>query len=662
MIDHRRTRGASRAVAFAAAVAACWCALLVAVGAELACSRVTAAPASSRPSIGSPVAWTAAARREPVSAERTIAAVQGRGHVSPLDGQRVAVRGIVTALDADPRRPGFWLQAEVDDGDPATAEGLRVDTAGVPALEPGDLAAVSGKVVEGPARPAELRVTRLVEASWRIVERGRTLPPPVVVTAPPALAGERSRAASRARKANSSDRAEGAPRARSVPAAHVDDDGLVRFEPDSDAIDFFESLEGMRVSIEQPIVVGPTNNYRECVVLAGEGAGSEVRSWRGGLVARPGDDDPERILVDPRLLGEVPRVAVGDVFAGPLVGVLDYAFGSYRVLLTETPPPIERPTAARDRTRLRGDAGHLTVATWNVLDLGNDDGDGVFRGIARGLVEDLGAPDLVALQEISDASGRRDDGSVDGKPTLDRLVAAIRAAGGPAYEYLQIDPRDGEDGGPPGANIRVALLFDPSRVSAIVRGAADAGAAAAVLPGPVLSSSPGRVEPFHQAWRESRKPLAAELRFGDRPLFVVANHFTSKLGDDPLFGSTQPPIPWSERKRREQAALVGGLAASLLREDPGAAVIVLGDLNEHWFGPALAPLVEAGLVPLVERVPLPERYTYNYRGRSQVLDHIFVSASLAAAAEVDIVHTNADFPAWRRASDHDAVVARLRVR
>ena len=566
----------------------------------------------------------------------SIAAVQGAGHISPLVGRRVSVSAIVTVVDRDPRRPGFWMQSAAGDGDPATSEGLRVDTAGAPALDPGNVAAVEGVVAEAPDRTAELRVTRLVDVSWRVLERGRALPAAVVLSG--AAAG-----------------------GRAIPSAHVDDDRLTRFEPDRDAIDFFESLEGMRVEIAGPIVVGSTTSYRDFAVLADAGSGAALRSWRGGLVARPGDDDPERIVVDPRLLaGEVPRVGVGDTFAGALIGVVDYGFGLYRVLATEPPPAIARRSAPRDRTALRGDDTRLTIATWNVLDVGMDDDDGVFRGVARALVEDLGAPDLVALQEIQDASGRRDDGAVAGAPAIERLIGAVRAAGGPSYEFLQIDPIDNQDGGAPGANIRVALLYDPSRVAHAERPAGDASAPTAVLPGPSLSLSPGRVDPSNEAWRESRKPLAVELRFADRALFVIANHFASKLGDDPAFGATQPPVPWSERQRRAQAEVVAGFVESLFEADPRAAVVVLGDLNEHWFGAALDPLRAAGLEPLVERVPLEERYTYNYRGLSQVLDHVFVSPALAAGAEVDVVHTNADFPAWRRASDHDAVVARLR--
>jgi predicted extracellular nuclease len=135
----------------------------------------------------------------------------------------------------------------------------------------------------------------------------------------------------------------------------------------------------------------------------------------------------------------------------------------------------------------------------------------------------------------------------------------------------------------------------------------------------------------------------------------------SKSEDDSPFGAAQPPVRRSELRRRAQAAVLGGWVRDLLAVDPGAAVIVLGDLNEHWFGEPLAALASAGLESLIVRVPLEERYTYVHAGLSQVLDHVFVSGAIAAGAEVDVVHTNADFPAWRRASDHDAVVVRLRL-
>ena len=70
-------------------------------------------------------------------------------------------------------------------------------------------------------------------------------------------------------------------------------------------------------------------------------------------------------------------------------------------------------------------------------------------------------------------------------------------------------------------------------------------------------------------------------------------------------------------------------------------------------------LQEAGLENLVLRVPSDQRYTFNYRGQSQVLDHLLVTPVLARGAVARVVHVNADRPHAERASDHDPVWARL---
>ena len=64
---------------------------------------------------------------------------------------------------------------------------------------------------------------------------------------------------------------------------------------------------------------------------------------------------------------------------------------------------------------------------------------------------------------------------------------------------------------------------------------------------------------------------------------------------------------------------------------------------------------------LVEGVDAADRYTYNFEGASEVIDHIVVSPALAAGAVADIVHLNSDCPDSARLSDHDPVVARVRI-
>ena len=75
-----------------------------------------------------------------------------------------------------------------------------------------------------------------------------------------------------------------------------------------------------------------------------------------------------------------------------------------------------------------------------------------------------------------------------------------------------------------------------------------------VARGPALS--PGRVAPQDPAFVDTRKSLAGEFRLHGKKVFVVANHFSSKTADDPLFGRVQPPIRASEPARHSQAQAV----------------------------------------------------------------------------------------------------------
>ena len=576
---------------------------------------------------------------EPRTGPVTIAAIQGAAHRSPLLAHAVhGVRGVVTTPAGDSSRGGFWMQDPKGDGRTATSEGIRVvPTAGDADAMPGDVVEVAGLVRE-PSRGAGLPVTVLAEAHVRKLDGANPLPEPVVI----GRAGRRP------------------------PDAQVDDDGRASFASSRDAIDFFESLEGMRVQVDDPLVVGPTSVFDEVVVLADGGQGVDSRTQRGGVRLTSDDVNPERIVVSARDLDERPAVATGDAFGDEMVGVLDYAYGHYRILPDGPLPPLVRRGPRPELTALAGDGDHLTIASLNVENLSVRSPAAKLREIADLVARRLGSPDIVALQEIQDDSGPLDDGTVSATFTLAALVEAVARAGGPAYQWRQIDPLDGADGGRPGANIRVAYLFNGERVGFVDRRADDPRKPVRVAPGPRLEPNPGLVEPGHPAFGSvgqaeggTRKPLAAEFRFRDRPVFVVNLHLVSKLTDDPLFGRYQPPRRPSQSLRSRQTVVVRSFVERILAQDADAAIVVLGDLNEHEFRPPVEELQRGLLVNLVERLRPEDRYTYVYMGNSQVLDHVLVSPVLAERAEVDVVHGNAELPASRRPSDHDPLVVRI---
>jgi predicted extracellular nuclease len=177
---------------------------------------------------------------------------------------------------------------------------------------------------------------------------------------------------------------------------------------------------------------------------------------------------------------------------------------------------------------------------------------------------------------------------------------------------------------------------------------------------PALSLSPGRIAPTDPAWTASRKPLAGEFRWHDKTVFAVANHFTSKGGDQPVNGRFQPPVRSSETQRHAQATLVNAFVAAIERLDRKAAVVVLGDINDFEFSATADILVGTGqLVDLPRTLPDSQRYSYVFEGNSQVLDHILLSPGLVSRKyDYDVVHVNAEYA--DQVSDHDPQVARIR--
>jgi predicted extracellular nuclease len=182
-----------------------------------------------------------------------------------------------------------------------------------------------------------------------------------------------------------------------------------------------------------------------------------------------------------------------------------------------------------------------------------------------------------------------------------------------------------------------------------------------------LSLSPGRIAPESIAFsllntEGVRRSLVAEFEVGGRSLFVVVNHWSSKYADDRLFGARQPPQHPTERFRLAQAQEVRAFIDSLLQADPGAAVIALGDFNDVEDSAALRELSRPPLQALSSLVDAADRYSYEFEGNGQLIDHVVVSPTLSHGAEFDIVHRNADCPDTERTSDHDPLIARLRLR
>ena len=585
----------------------------------------------------------AAAEDSATAAGVRIHDIQGTTRVSPLVGQQVTgVTGVVTGVRTYGSR-GFWIQDPQADDDPATSEGLFVFTSSVPTVAVGDAVSVNGTVgeyVPGGLNSGNQSLTQLAKPAVTVVSSGNPVPAPVTISAfsvPDEYTPEGD------------------------PAAGGSVNGLT-LDPESYALDYYESLEGTNVRVGTSRVVGATDPYSELWVT--------VKPWenanrRGGTVYGAYDaQNGGRLQIQsltPVAQQPFPKANVGDVLAGTTEGPLDFnQFGGYTLTARTLGKVVDR--GLEPETTDRQHKNELAVATYNVENLDPSDPQEKFDALAAAVVDNLASPDIVALEEIQDDNGAKNDGTVSAEQTLKKFTDAIVAAGGPAYAWRSIDPENNKDGGQPGGNIRQVFLFNPERVSFTDRAGGGATTATAVARGEkggaALTLSPGRIDPANTAWEASRKPLAGEFTFRGRTVFVIANHFGSKGGDESLTSHHQPPVRSSEAKRLLQAQAVNAFVKDVLAVDKQADVLVLGDINDFEFSGTTKALTDGGaLFPAVKSLPRSERYSYVYQGNSQVLDQILTSPGVHHF-EYDSVHINAEFADQN--SDHDPQVLRFR--
>ncbi|MBY6036479.1 chitobiase/beta-hexosaminidase C-terminal domain-containing protein [Fictibacillus nanhaiensis] len=564
--------------------------------------------------------------------------IQGAGHQSPVMNKPVdGVEGIVThVVDGN----NFYMQDSQPDEDEKTSEGILVYKKGHGQTK-GNVVAVNGLVkewvLEGYSNKltTDLAVTEINADKGMIslVAEGQELPQSTII----GMFG------------------------RKQPTEIIDNDNFGLFDPKEDGIDFYESLEGMLVQINNPSVIAP-QKYGEIVVVPDFWKQKELNA-SGGLNITEKDYNPERIFID---INDSSFVAKsGDFFLGSITGVVSYGFGNFKVLANreELPSFIEGRTK-QEVTKLHEKHKELTIASFNVENFSaNESGtsDEKVRRIAGSIIQNLNAPDIVGLVEMQDGNGATNDGTTDAKESADRLIREIMAQGGPEYIYSDIAPVNNEDGGQPGGNIRVGFLYNPKRVS-LAEGTKGTAVDAVDFKDGRLTLNPGRIDPANPAFDDSRKPLAAQFMFKGESVIVVANHFNSKGGDQPLFGKNQPPYLGSEKQRLEIASVVNGFVKDVKQEDPHAKVVLLGDFNDFEFAPALQTLKGDELTNMIEEVPFKERFTYSYQGNAQVLDHILVTKNMAKKTKVDIVHINSPFMEEHgRASDHDPVLIQVKL-
>jgi uncharacterized protein len=586
----------------------------------------------------------------------TIHALLGPGYLSPYAGQQVSgIAGVVTDVTSNE----FYLQDPANVGGTPFKQAIIVYTGKKPTVAAGDDVNVSGEVTEyypdESDTPSALPLAEINEPTVSVVSTGNPLPGPVVIGSSGVL-----------------------PPAQEIYPVHGPDSTDVTtvnsLHPFSSALDFYFGLYSEYVEVQDPVAVGPTNDYA-FAVAPDNGAGA-LRTAAGGLA------DVSNGTVNSRRLEAyapdgvtAPNVDTGDHFSSPVVGIMDEYEGNPELDLTQTPGVVS--SGLTRQVAKPALPGELTMATYNLDNLSPQASSAKWAALGSEIATNLGAPDILGVQEIQDNDGETDDGVVDATVTLNDLVAAIKAAGGPTYSWTEIDPVNDQDGGAPGGNIRQVILyrtdtgltFDsiPGGGSTVADSVTGHGATTA------LAQSPGRIDPNNPAWggtetltspattrtelsSDSRKPLAAQFTWKGHTIFVINNHLTAKLADDADFGRYQQPVQWSEIQRVQQGQILNGFVTSIEQADPGAYVVVLGDMNDDGFSPTFQAMEAHGALIDTERLlPKTQQYDYVFDGDSEELSGLLASPALDRFVTfAGPVHFNADF--YDQTSDHDPLL------
>ncbi|WP_422936880.1 endonuclease/exonuclease/phosphatase family protein [Staphylococcus equorum] len=571
--------------------------------------------------------------------------IQGENHQSPYDGKKVNnIKGIVTYQYE--LNGGKYLHIETpddkQDNNPNTSEGLIIYTGNQNYdAQKGDLVNVTGTVDEyyidgyGDKQETDLPVTQINARDDKggnvsIEESNQKLPEPYEI--------------------------------EKVPSKISANDNFQTFDREQYAIDYWESLEGMRVEVDDVRSVGPQEHGDLFTVLDDQPAETD----NGGVRLTENDQHGERIpfkMYDNHKARDF-DVATGDKFKGPIIGHVNYGFQNYKLnvdLDDMKQAHVEGDTEPQP-TSIEPSNQKLNVASYNLENFSNNSSsttEDKADKIANGITEHMKNPDIIGVTEVQDNDGPK-EGGPEANKSYERLIKDIEEAGGPKYKYLNIDPSMNEDGGQPDANIRVGFLYNPKRVQfdkSIESG--DADTAVSYKDGD-LTLNPGRIDPNNPAFDDSRKPLAAQFKFHGEQVIVLANHWNSKNGDTPLFGSQQPPVLESENQHVEIAKSVGRFVEQVQKDNPNANIVSVGDYNDFQWSKPLKTFESFNMSNMIYDLPESERYSYNYQGNSQALDHIFVSNNLKNHTELDPIHVNSDFTDMSgRASDHDPLLAQI---
>jgi uncharacterized protein len=537
--------------------------------------------------------------------------IQGCSHVSPYNGRNVSkVRGVVTWKVAK----GFFIQAQTPDDEDCSSEGIFVFTGNYANVIPGDLVTVDGRVAEfvsGDSESNYLSTTEIEADNVELLSENIKLPDPVII-------GRDGRV---------------------PPDKVIEDDAMKEFDPISDGLDFYESLEGMLVQVKDARVVEATNSYDEIFVIPADLAEENLLSSQGALILTESDSNPERIFV--KLPDSYQKALhLGDHIENPITGVIDYQYGNYCLIETNQ---ITQVTSQKSKNSPPDEigAGALRLASYNVNNFNRFE-DNKLKTLADQIVHDLGLPDILVLQEVQDDSGLDDDGVTSAVKNLNALIGMIYDESEVMYKFVDPKVDNNSTGGAAGGNIRTVILYRGDR-------------------GLELGDLPGSINTNASEFSNSRRPTVAKFSFQSKTIYVIGVHFVSNNLNSPLYGSIQPIEKLEESKRIAQAKWVASLVSQLQKKENIAGVIVAGDFNDVPWSSTLKQFESVDMFNANAQIPTDENYSFIFEGNASTFDQILISNGLVdSLSAISVIHLNTSLPEEKQISDHDPVLIDLK--
>ena len=557
----------------------------------------------------------------------TIQGLQGSGYSvnTAYVNTSVTTSGVVTAIDTT-GAIGYWIQQTSRDNSTVGSDAIFVYAAKSSTLPSvGQTVSVTGKLVNYASGTDALSTPELNETAHSVIGTGLTAIAPTVIGAGGLTVPTQAFVVT------------------DPTAAQNLNTDTANLQPGVNALDFYRSLQGQLVTLHAVSVVGATASGATWVVPDG-GAGQ--LDPRGGLIETATDINTQRIEVyfDSGVTpGASPAATVGDSL-GDVTGILSYYNGEFELLptaaVTVTPPA--GGTLAQQTTGFVKDATHLLVADYNIENFDSLLPANAARltQLANIIVNNLNAPDILALQEVQDDSGTTDDGTVTAARNIQGIIDAIHAAGGPLYSYAEIDPANDTQGGVAGGNIRNVFLYDASRTQLVAPVTAIGG------------------DQIGGTFKNTRLPLVGTFSFNGQTVTLVNVHNSSQAGSSETYGSVQPPINHGGdtsvvNNRIAQAQYITSYVQGLQQADPAAKVGILGDFNDTDGSQAQNVYMNGGLSDLNQKEDPSSRYTYVFEGNSESLDHTIGTTPFYNDGTFQTVHVNAEYQDAVRESDHD---------